>query len=233
MGWTSMRARTSRPRILAASSAASAASWKPSTWVAKITIFLRPCSARVQAPVRPEGLVEALRPEDRLRGLAAEVARDGAAVDRRPERRVVLLPVLHHVVAVGPVLVGDAHQDLGLVLLEADLGRLALLVVADVLGDQLPGAAERRVEVDDLLDREAHVVGERRPVRRERAGVVGELADRHRSRRGRLGGGRLGAAGACVAAVRRRRAPWWRCRRCCTRRRAGRAPRSRPRCGPT
>ena len=65
-------------------------------------------------------------------------------------------------------------------LLDAGLGRLALEVVADVLGDQLPGAPQRRIEVDDLVDREAHVVGEGRPVRLERAGVVGELADHDR-----------------------------------------------------
>ena len=108
---------------------------------------------RVLGAVHAEALVETLGPEDGLCRLAAEVARDGATVDRRPERAVVLGPHLHHVVTVGPVLVGDAHQDLGAVLLDAGLGGLALEAVADVLGDQLPGAAERRIEVDDLVDR--------------------------------------------------------------------------------
>ncbi len=97
-----------------------------------------------------------------------------------PKRTIVLGPRLHHVVTVGAVLVGDAHQDLGTVLLDAGLGRLALEAVPDVLGDQLPRAPQRRIEVDDLVDREAHVVGEGRPVRLELAGVVGELADHDR-----------------------------------------------------
>ena len=159
-----MRARTLRPRISGSLLGSVGRELEALDLGREDHDVLEAFLLRVQGPVGSQRLVQALRPEDRLGGLATEVARDRAAVDGRPERRVVLLPVLHHVVAVGPVLVGDAHQDLGLVLLEADLGRLALMVVADVLGDELPRAAERRIGVDDLLDREAHVVGERRPV---------------------------------------------------------------------
>ena len=60
--------------------------------------------------------------------------------------------------------------------------------------------------VDDVLDGEAHVVGERRPVRRELTGVVGQLADLHRLhlvlRRGGAADGRdeEGRYGEAVAA---------------------------------
>ncbi len=48
-----MRARTSRPSASAAFSAASAASWKPSTWVAKTTTFVAPIDCAYRLPDVP------------------------------------------------------------------------------------------------------------------------------------------------------------------------------------
>jgi hypothetical protein len=48
-----MRARTLIPSTLAAFSATSAASWKPSTWVAKITMFLAPMESAYSDAYEP------------------------------------------------------------------------------------------------------------------------------------------------------------------------------------
>ncbi len=113
-------------------------------------------------------------------------------MDRRHQRRVVLRKPLLEEGAVRPVPVGGTHQDLGSVLLQAGTSRLAFTDGTDVLADQLPRTPERGIEIDHLFDRERHVRSQGRPVRREFARVIGQLADDHRSGGRRsfgLGGG--------------------------------------------
>ena len=133
-------------------------------------------------------LVAALCPEDRLAGASTHVHGDHAAVHRRHERPVVgLLPVQHEV-AVGEVLVRGTQHDVDPVLLKQLADRLSLADGADVLVDDLDGAPERRVQVDDLVDREVRLGCQEGPDRSEVAGPDGQVAQQDRLN---LFGGRL------------------------------------------
>jgi hypothetical protein len=147
--------------------------------VAKIATDSAPISSACRAPVMPSVSSSPWARKIWLFGLASEVSGDRAAVNRGGQRTVLLLPALHHQIAVRPIAVGDADENLRVVAIHAGAGSLSLAHGAEVFVEQLPRPSERRIVVDDLLDGKHDVRGQGLSGGAELAGVVGQLTDRY------------------------------------------------------